>query len=262
MITSNLTKPLCSSEPKVDSSVMPAEIVDERSQLTSQLLQSPIPHHELIRNLGLYMLPMDLKRHLFFAELYQLVLKVPGVIMEFGCRWGQNLATLQSLRSILEPYHHRRRIVGFDTFSGFADVSKEDGDAGIAQPGAYAVTDNYRQHLQRVMELRERQSPLPDVQKFELVEGDVCKTLPEYLERQPETIVAFAYFDLDLYRPTLECLRALKGRLTQGSVVGFDELNHAAFPGETRAVADALGLQNIRLQRSAFSADECYFVVE
>ena len=91
---------------------------------------------------------------------------------------------------------------------------------------------------------------------------DVCRTLPDYLERQPETIVSLAYFDMDVYRPTVECLRALRGRLTKGSVIGFDELNHAVFPGETRAVADELGLQNIRLQRSPYSADECYFVVE
>ena len=111
------------------------------------------------------------------------------------------------------------------------------------------------------MALRETQAPISELQKFEIVEGDVTKTLPEYLDRHPETIVAFAYFDVDLYQPTLDCLKLLKGRLTQGSVIGFDELNHAAFPGETRAVQDALGLENIRLRRSPFSADECYFVV-
>ena len=246
---------------RVDPSVMPNGVVGERAELCRRLRDSPIPEHELIRNLGLYVLPMELKRYLFFADLYQQFVNVPGVILEFGCRWGQNLATLQSLRSILEPYHHRRRIVGFDTFSGFTNVAAEDGSADAVQLGAYGVTDGYADYLRQVMSLRERQSPLPDVQKFEIVEGDAAQTLTAYLDRHPETIVAFAYFDMDLYQPTLECLRLLKGRLTQGSVVGFDELNHAAFPGETRAVADVLGLENIRLQRSPYSADECYFVV-
>ena len=96
----------------VDRSVMPRDVVDGRTQICRQLQASPIPENELIRNLGLYLLPMELKRFLFFADLYQQFLDVPGVIMEFGCRWGQNLATLQSLRSILEPYHHRRKIIG------------------------------------------------------------------------------------------------------------------------------------------------------
>lgn len=247
---------------RVDSSVMPSEVVDTRTQLCDELLRSPIPPQELIRNLGLYLLPMELKRFLFFAEMYQQFITVPGVLMEFGCRWGQNLATLQSLRSILEPFHHRRKIVGFDTFSGFPEVAPEDGQADAVAAGAYAVTQNYAQHLQHVMRLRETQAPLAEVQKFAIVEGDVSQTLPAYLEQHPETIVAFAYFDVDLYQPTLDCLRLLQGRLTQGSIIGFDELNHAAFPGETRAVQDALGLQNLRLRRSPFSADECYFVVE
>jgi hypothetical protein len=181
--------------------------------------------------------------------------------MEFGCRWGQNLATLQSLRSILEPYHHRRKIIGFDTFSGFPSVAAEDGTADAVQCGAYGVTDGYAEHLRSLMSLRENQAPLPEVSKYEIVEGDVSQTVPAYMERHPETVVAFAYFDLDLYQPTRDCLKQLKGRLTKGSIVGFDELNHAAFPGETRAVIDELGLENIQLQRSPFSADECYFVV-
>lgn len=246
---------------RVDPSVMPADVVDSRNALADRLQHSPLPPAELIRNLGLYLLPMDLKRLLFFADLYQRFLHVPGVIMEFGCRWGQNLATLQSLRSILEPFHHRRRIIGFDTFQGFPNVAAEDGTADAVATGAYSVTSGYPQALTELLRLRETQAPISEVQKFEIVEGDVSETLPEYLDQHPETIVAFAYFDLDLYQPTKDCLQRLAQHLTKGSVVGFDELNHANFPGETVAVREALGLQNIQLQRSPFSADECFYVV-
>ncbi len=247
--------------PRTDPSVMPEDIVQARSRICEALLNSPLPPHELIRNLGLYMLPMDLKRCLFFADLYQQILQVPGIIVEFGCRWGQTLALMQSLRSILEPYHHRRKIVGFDTFSGFPDVSRNDGTAPAAVPGAYSVTDDYASELNRLMELRETQSPLPEVRKFEIISGRAEVGFARYLEKHPETIVALAYFDMDLYQPTLECLRLLKDRVTQGSVIGFDELNHASFPGETTAVRDALGLSSVALRRSLWSADESYFVV-
>ena len=189
-------------------------------------------------------------------------MNVPGVILEFGTRWGQNLAIMQSLRSILEPYHHRRRIVGFDTFEGFPSVAPEDGSADAAHVGAYAVTDNYAEYLRELMALREQQSPLPEVRKFEIVKGNAPEQLELYLKRHPETIVALAYFDMDLYQPTVDCLKLLSGRLTKGTVVGFDELNHAAFPGETTAVREVLGLSSIRLKRSPWSGDESYFVVE
>lgn len=248
--------------PVVDRSVMPSDVVAARRELCDQLMESPIPRHELIRNLGLYMLPMEVRRTLFFSDLYQQIVNVPGVIMEFGTRWGQNLAILQSLRSILEPYHHRRRIVGFDTFEGFPSVAPEDGNADAAHVGAYGVTANYSSYLTELMALRETQSPLPEVRKFEIIQGNAPERLEQYLKEHPETIVALAYFDMDLYQPTVDCLTLIKDRLTKGSIIGFDELNHAVFPGETTAVREVLGLNNVRLRRSPWSGDESYLVVE
>jgi len=247
---------------RTDPSVMPSHVVDARTLLCDRLLNSPIPRHELIRNLGLYTLPMETRRTLFFSDLYQQIVNVPGVIMEFGTRWGQNLAIMQSLRSILEPYHHRRRIVGFDTFAGFPSVTAEDGHATAAHVGAYDVTENYVEYLTDLLALREQQSPLPEVRKFEVIKGNAPEMLELYLKQHPETIVALAYFDMDLYQPTVDCLNLIRDRLTAGSIVGFDELNHAAFPGETTAVREVLGLKNIRLRRNLWSGDESYFVVE
>ena len=248
-------------DPQIDPSVMAAETVDARLEICRELRESPLPPRELIRNLGLYMLPMELKRYLFFADLYQQIVNVPGVIVEFGCRWGQNLAVMQSLRSILEPYHHRRMIVGFDTFEGFAGVSEQDGTADAVRLGAYSVVDGYEERLERILFLKESQSPLAEVKKFRIIKGRAEEQFAAYLEEHPETVVALAYFDMDLYQPTADCLKLLQGRLTQGSIVGFDELNHAAFPGETTAVQDVLGLDTIQLKRSSWSADESYFVV-
>jgi hypothetical protein len=90
----------------------------------------------------------------------------------------------------------------------------------------------------------------------------VCETLPSYLDEHTETIVALAYFDLDLYAPTKKCLELLKPRLTKGSVLGFDELNEHATPGETLAVMEALGLGNVALRRLPYTSRTCYCVIE
>ncbi len=259
--SSDCASPTIDSTPLRDPSVMPGGIVDARLQIFESLRNSPIPAQELIRNLGLYMLPMELKRYLFFSDLYQQIVNVPGIIVEFGCRWGQNLAVLQSLRGILEPFHHRRMIVGFDTFDGFPDVAPQDGSADAVAAGAYNVTPGYEHYLEHLMAIRETQSPLEDVRKFTIIKGRAEEEFATWLDEHPETVVALAYFDMDLYQPTADCLKLLKGRLTQGSIVGFDELNHAAFPGETTAVRDVLGLDSVALKRSPWSADESYYVV-
>ena len=88
------------------------------------------------------------------------------------------------------------------------------------------------------------------------------KTLPEYLSRNPETIIALAYFDFDVYEPTKICLEAIKPRLVKGSVLGFDELNDPDSPGETLALMEVFGLNNIKLKRFPYTSRTSYFVVE
>ena len=56
--------------------------------------------------------------------------------------------------------------------------------------------------------------------------------LPQYLRDNPQTIISLAYFDFDLYKPTRDCLEAILPYLTKGSILAFDELNAAEFPGK------------------------------
>jgi hypothetical protein len=203
-----------------------------------------------------------LKRFLFFDSLYRQFINVPGVIVEFGCRWGQNLATLQNLRSIYEPYNYRRHILGFDTFSGLKGVAEQDGAHEMAADGTYGITAGYESHLERLLSLKESQSPISEMKKFELIKGDAVETFSKYITKQPETLISFAYFDMDIYKPTVECLKLLKPHLTKGSIVGFDELNFPAFPGETIAFQEAVGANNIALKRNAYCHMESFFVFE
>ena len=76
------------------------------------------------------------------------------------------------------------------------------------------------------------------------------------------TIVSLAYFNMDIYQPTVKCLRALKKVVTKGSIIGFDELNCPHFPGETTALKDAFGLDNVRLIRHPHNPYPAYIVVE
>ena len=56
-----------------------------------------------------------------------------------------------------------------------------------------------------------------------------------------------AIFDMDIYKPTKEALKAIKPKLIKGSLLVFDELNCSEFPGETKALAEVLELNNLKL---------------
>lgn len=231
-----------------------------KERLSADLRSAAIPDAELLDNLGLYLTRQTLSRINFMQEIYRQILPVHGVVMEFGVRWGQNLALFSALRGIHEPYNYSRKVIGFDTFEGFPSTSREDGD--LVKAGDYGVSPGWKERLEQILAFHEGNAPIPHKRKFELVQGDATKTLPEYLERQPETIVALAYFDFDLYQPTRDCLEMLRPYLTRGSVIAFDELNCPEFPGETLAVREVLGLSRYAIRRNPDNPLTSYLVID
>jgi hypothetical protein len=233
-----------------------------RNRLLELFRDCPIPDDELMSNLGLFLGRQKLSRILYMHELYTKILDVHGVVIEFGVRWGQNLALFESLRGIYEPYNYGRKIVGFDTFEGFPSVSEKDGKNDVIYPGAFTVTEGYQTYLESMLDYHEHESPISHMKKYELVQGDAGVEVVRYLERHPETIVALAYFDLDLYEPTKKCLLAIKGHLTKGAIIGFDELNYHECPGETLALKEVFGLDRFRIIRSPLSPHSSWVRME
>lgn len=233
-----------------------------RRELLRLLKESPVPEREQLQNLGLFTGRNLLQRILVLNDLYQRIVSVHGVVMEFGVRWGQNLSLFTAFRGIYEPFNFNRKVIGFDTFQGFPSVHPNDGGSEVVKVGAYTVSENYEQYLGTILRCQEAESPYDHLVKHELVVGDVMKTVPEYLDKNPETIIALAYFDLDLYEPTKQCLLQIRNRLTKGSLLAFDELNHPSFPGETLAVKETLGLDAYAIRRSPLNPNMGYIVID
>ena len=217
------------------------QLHDLRDQITPHMG----PHWNLHSNV--FLKRIALSRLLYLDTIYAHILDVPGVICEFGVQWGATLATLANLRGIYEPFNYSRTIVGFDTFSGFSSTDAKDG--ALVAKGDYSTMNDYAVELEKIMQLHESFSPLPHIKKFELVKGDASQTVPAWLDQNPHAIISLAIFDMDVYKPTKDALNAILPRLTKGSVLVFDELNCPRFPGETQAVSEILGLDNLRLRR-------------
>jgi hypothetical protein len=211
--------------------------------------QCPIPSTEILTQLPLFLDRPTTAHLLFMHNLYSRIISVPGIIVEFGVRWGRNLTILANCRTLYEPLNTTRKIVGFDTFEGFPSISPKDGQSEATKVGGYNVPSGHESWLETVLLAHEQLGFRGNQQRFELVKGDLIETLPRYLKKHPETIIAMAYFDIDLYEPTKRALELIEPHLTKGSVVGFDELYLPDFPGETLALRDAWGLSRYRIQR-------------
>jgi hypothetical protein len=169
---------------------------------------------------------------------------------------------MSALRGIFEPFNRHRKIVGFDTFEGFVGTSEKDGQLSQCQDGSFSVTPAYQDYLDEILTLQEKLNPIPHLKKYELVKGDVIKTVPEYLEQHPETLISLAVFDLDIYSPTKVALEAIQPHLFKGSILVFDELCDDILPGETIALHETLGLRNLRIQRLPMTARISYIELE
>ncbi len=222
------------------------------------------PEREVCENLALFITPQHFRRMMFFCEMYKLILDKPGSILQFGVRWGRELALFENLRTLYEPFNHSRRIVGFDTFTGYAGVSAQDGGGRQLVPGNLSVAENYEAYLHDLLRNREAFSPVPNAQKFALVAGDVMQTLEPYLDAHPHELVSMLHLDLNLYQPTRYVLDKIWERVFKGTLVIIDEINCPAIPGETIALREFLDLKGVALRRLPGSSPTwpAYFVIE
>jgi len=124
------------------------------------------------------------------------------------------------------------------------------------------VSADYLNHLSELLDYHEIENTMSHVKKYDLVKGDASHTIQTYLNEHPETIIALAYLDMQLYEPTKAVLEAIRPYLVKGSVIAMDELNCADFPGETLAFREVIGLNRYKVFRSQFLPDRTYFIVD
>lgn len=232
-----------------------------RKQRLSMFENTPIPSDQILENLELYIRPQRISEILSLSCLYKRILDVHGVIMEFGVRWGRHLSVFSALRAIYEPYNFYRKIVGFDTFTGFLEANAEDGKSDRIYAGSMSVSDGYEDYLDSILMLHEAEAPLSHIRRTQLCKGDAPVELERYLRENPETIIALAYLDMDLYKPTKDCLELMRPYLTKGSILAFDELGHPEFPGETQALKEILDISKCKIERFPTAPYPCYIVL-
>jgi hypothetical protein len=232
--------------------------------LETALRTCPIGPAELLQHLGLFLTRPSLARILFMHDLYRKVLDVPGCIMEFGCHFGQNLALFTSFRTIYEPQNIGRKIIGFDTFEGYISSSPQDGErvaASVARR-ASATGEKWEASLDHILDCHNALGPRAHIKKHEIIKGDVTETLPAYIARNPETIIALAYFDLGVYEPTRKCLELVRDRMPKGSIIGLDHLGLAEVPGDSLAIREILTYRDCRYVRDPRVPYQSYLVID
>ena len=237
---------------------------DYRQQLDRYATVSPGTAFDKFENFPKFITRQSTAHYLALYEIFKLILPIQGDIIEGGVNWGGGLMWFAQMSAALEPFNLQRRIIGFDTFSGFpklhssdikhAEVGKEHREGGYAADSFEDLT-----HCVQAYDLNRAIGHVP---KVRLIRGDACQTMPQYLVENPHTIVSLLHLDFDIYAPTKNAIETFLPRMPKGAVILFDELNCPKWPGETQAVVESLGIRGLRVQRFTFEPYISYAVLE
>lgn len=234
---------------------------DVAKRLARLFRASPESVSRKLRTFPKYVPRSALRRFLALYELFTLARPVKGSIVECGVYRGFSLMTWAKVASVLEPENVTRRIYGFDSFTGFPSVHANDRSAG-ADPATGDMTADAHAELTELIRAYDADRPAGDVPKVELVRGDMVETIPAFLAQHPHLVVSLLFVDCDLYEPTKVALDHFLPRMPRGAVLAFDELDRPAWPGETLAALETVGLRNLRLRRFDWEPHLAYAVLE
>ena len=187
-------------------------------------------------------------------ELYKMVLDLPGAIVECGVFKGISLIRFATFRQLLST-SFSRSIIGFDTFGQFPKTEFEP-DKKMRQyhldtAGGESIS---RQQLLEILRHKGIDGGI------ELIEGDITKTVPDYLTSHPELRISLLNLDVDIYEPSVTVLEELYPRLVKGGVILLDD--YGFFPGETQAVEDYFKNKKADIRKLPFAMTPAYIVKE
>ena len=82
------------------------------------------------------------------------------------------------------------------------------------------------------------------------------------MKKNPHTVVSLLFLDFDLYEPSKVALKYFVPRMPKGAIIAFDEINAQTFPGETQALLETVGINNLRIERFPFNTYLSYAQIE
>ena len=178
-----------------------------------------------------FFLTNDIERMRKFLVKNFLFLKtneLPGDIVELGIFKGTGFLQFIKLLEIYSPATNKK-VIGFDLF----DTTNFDNNSTSVLEKYYnfCEVDNKSISKNKIKSYADK-LPLANYnpsktlfvkKKYELIEGDVCSTVPIYIEENPGMRISLLYCDMDIEKPTIESLNYLYDRVVKGGIIVFDE---------------------------------------
>ena len=194
--------------------------------------------------------PSRINKFLAHYELFQMILNLPGDVMEMGVFKAGSMIHWASFRQLLEN-SNSRRIVGFDTFGKFPTKGVEL-DVDLDYVTEFTATAGEALSKAQVEEIFTRKG----FDNIELFEGNVTDTLPHFVQSHPACRIALLHLDLNVKEPTEFVLDALYDRVVPGGIIVVDD--YMSVVGATEAIDDLLMKKGLQIEKLSFHSKPAF----
>ena len=195
-----------------------------------------------------------IRKLLIRYELFKKTLDVPGDIIECGVFKGSGWMYWLKL---LELYAkgEQKKVVGFDTFTSFADslldYEKKSADNYTNEANFEGINpDEIRNYAKNA-----------GFDNYELVPGDVQETIPNYIKNNPGFRISLLNLDLDTYHGTKVSLENMYELVAPGGLIVLDEYGKRGW-GESDAVDEFIKGKNIQIKAIRGSYQPTAYIIK
>lgn len=192
---------------------------------------------EKLRSVSRFVGRQEIAKILGYADLVRQTSGLAGSIADCGVYFGSGLMNYANILAALEPYNYQCRVIGFDTFSGDTGHSEVDLNNSAVDRRIYRYEAGSLEDLRVAAEIYDLDRPVSQIQRIELIEGDLSSTAPQFIANNPNTVFRIVHLSVNLYQPTLDAIKAFYPRLTRGGILAIQGLNFTV--GASKAMFDA-----------------------
>ena len=194
------------------------------SKIVTLVKKNKFSSFEILTNYGLFSGDRNLFKTLKIFELIYQIKNVKGDIIELGIHRGN---TSLLIKKILNIYKIKKKLFLLDHFKGLIHYTKKDPKA----------SKKFENKFKSPKKLIEDFLKFFDFKNVSFIDQDATKLNDKSFENKK---FCLAYFDMDLYEPTLNALKAIDKSIVKGGIIVFDEGNKKIWAGEKKAIKDFL----------------------
>lgn len=177
---------------------------------------------DLVTNYGLFSGDANLFKTLIIYDIVKSIKHIKGDIIEFGIYKGN---TSLLIKKILDIFKIKKKLYLLDNFSGLIHYNSRDTLKSRLFKHKYASKKKYVESFIDFFKFK----------NINIINQDATKLYPGFFKKN----FCLAYFDMDLYLPTIKGLHSIDKNMVKGGYIVFDEGNKKLW-SERLAIKDFL----------------------